>query len=194
MPASRSGAAPPRRRVWPAALLAVATLAYPFLVYFALGRFEPRWLALLLFALAVLRAWATREPMWLVAAAGAGVLALVAMSANALLPLKLYPVLVNAMLLAVFLASLRHPPSAIERLARLREPELPPHAVRYTRRVTQVWAVFFSVNGAIALATALWASDAAWALYNGLIAYLLIGLLFGVEWLVRQRVRRAHDD
>ena len=178
----------------PAALLAAATLAYPFLVYFALGRFEPRWLALLLFALAVLRAWATREPMWLVAAAGAGVLALVAMSANALLPLKLYPVLVNAVLLAVFLASLRHPPSAIERLARLREPELPPHAVRYTRRVTQVWAVFFFVNGAIALVTALWASDAAWALYNGLVAYLLIGLLFGIEWLVRQRVRRAHDD
>lgn len=193
MPAPSAGAATARRRL-PAVLLALATLAYPFLVYAALGRFEPRWLALLLFALALLRAWATREPMWLVAAAGAGVLALVAMTANALLPLKLYPVLVNLVLCCVFVASLRHPPSAIERLARLREPELPPRAVRYTRRVTQVWVGFFVLNGALALATALWASDATWALYNGLIAYLLIGLLFGIEWLVRQRVRRAGGD
>jgi uncharacterized membrane protein len=39
----------------------------------------------------------------------------------------------------------------------------------------------------------LWASERVWALYNGLIAYLLIGTLFAVEWLVRQRVKaRAH--
>ena len=193
MPAPSSGPATARRPVL-VALLAVATLAYPFLVYAALGRFEPRWLALLLFALAALRAVATRQPMWLAAAAGAGALAAAAFFANVLLPLKLYPVLVNAVLACVFAVSLRHPPTAIERLARLREPELPPRALRYTRRVTQVWLGFFVLNGAIALATAMWASDAVWALYNGLIAYLLIGLLFGVEWLVRQRVRRAGHD
>ena len=95
------------------------------------------------------------------------------------------------MLLAVFAISLRYPPSAIERLARLQEPDLPESGVRYTRRVTQVWCGFFIVNGSIALATVLWASDAAWALYNGLIAYLLMGLLFAAEWLVRRRVRAA---
>jgi uncharacterized membrane protein len=78
-------------------------------------------------------------------------------------------------------------------LARLREPDLPPHAVVYVRRVTQVWCGFFLLNGSVALATALWASERVWALYNGLIAYLLIGTLFAVEWLVRQRVKaRAH--
>ena len=55
-----------------------------------------------------------------------------------------------------------------------------------------MWCGFFVLNGALALATALWMSDRAWALYNGLIAYGLIGLLFGVEWLVRQRVRTGH--
>ena len=46
--------------------------------------------------------------------------------------------------------------------------------------------------GALALVTALWTSDRTWALYPGLIAYGLIGLLFGGEWLVRQRVKAGH--
>jgi uncharacterized membrane protein len=127
--------------------------------------------------------------VWLVAAAGALVLVVLSFLANQLLPLKLYPVLVNAVMLGVFATSLRHPPSAIERLARLREPELPPEAIAYTRKVTIVWCAFFVGNGAIALATALWASDRTWAAYNGLIAYVLMGVLFAGEWLVRQRVR-----
>ena len=174
--------------------LALLTIAYPLIVYLSLGRFEPRWLALLLFALAALRAIASPQPMWLAAAAGAGLLAFVAFFANVLLPLKLYPVLVNAVLAMVFAVSLRYPPTAIERLARLREPELPPRAVRYTRSVTWVWLGFFLLNGGIALATAVWASDAIWTLYNGLFAYLLIGALFAIEWLVRQRVRRVAAD
>ena len=43
-----------------ATVLLALSLAYPLVVYWALGRFEPRWLALLLFTLALLRAVATR--------------------------------------------------------------------------------------------------------------------------------------
>lgn len=175
-----------------ASLFIALSLAYPLVVYLALGRFEPRWLALLLLALALLRAFATRQPMWLIAAAGAAVLALLTTVFNQALPLKLYPALVNAVMLAVFATSLVFPPTVIERIARMSEPDLPPHAVVYTRRVTQVWCVFFVINGGLALATALWASDQTWALYNGGIAYLLMGALFAIEWLVRQRVRAAH--
>ncbi|MEO7917609.1 MAG: hypothetical protein ABIR16_08190 [Dokdonella sp.] len=175
------------------ALLIVAALSvvYPLLVYFGMGRVAPGWLALLLVVLAGLRAWATRQTIWLVAAGGGLLLAAAAALGNSVLPLKFYPVLVNAVLLAVFAISLRHPPSAIERLARLQEPDLPEAGVRYTRCVTQVWCGFFIGNGSIALATALWGSDAVWALYNGLIAYLLMGTLFAGEWLVRRRVRAA---
>ena len=62
----------------------------------------------------------------------------------------------------------------------------------YTRKVTQVWCGFFVLNGGLALGTALWASDATWALYNGLIAYGLMGVLFAGEWVVRRRVRAGH--
>jgi uncharacterized membrane protein len=106
--------------------------------------------------------------------------------------LKLYPALVNAVMLAVFAVSLRFPPSAVERIARLSDPHLPPQGVAYTRRVTQVWCGFFVLNGVAALATALWASDQVWAFYNGLLAYVLMGALFGGEWLIRQRVMAAH--
>jgi uncharacterized membrane protein len=124
---------------------------------------------------------------------GALLLAALAVSSNALLPLKLYPVLVNAVMLSVFAYTLVSPPSMIERFARLREPDLPSQAIAYTRRVTQVWCVFFVVNGAISLATALWSSPAVWSLYNGVIAYLLMGLLLGGEYLVRLRFkRRSH--
>jgi uncharacterized membrane protein len=179
--------------MWLTALTVLITLLYPLAIWFGRGQVEPRWLAGLL-----LLAVATRVPAlrlsgvarWSVA--GALLLAACAVWSNMLLPLKLYPVLVNGVLLAAFGYSLAAPPSMVERLARLREPDLPPAAVGYTRRVTQVWCGFFVVNGAIALGTALWASEAVWSLYTGVVAYLLMGLLFGGEWLVRRRFKRLH--
>lgn len=176
-----------------AVLLSVLTLAYPLLVYASLQWLEPRWLALLLLAIALARLGGGRRDVlaWATAAL-ALLLALVTGWLNATLPLKLYPVAVNALMLLLFGLSLVHPPTLVERIARVHEPDLPPHAVAYTRRVTQVWCVFFIVNGSVALATALYASEALWALYNGMVAYLLMGALFGAEWLVRQRVRARH--
>ncbi|WP_317202887.1 hypothetical protein [Janthinobacterium sp.] len=179
--------------MWLTALTALITLLYPLAIWYGQGQIEPRWLAGLL-----LLAAATRLPSlklggaarWSVA--GAMLLVGCAIWSNLLLPLKLYPVLVNGALLIVFAYSLGAPQSIIERLARLREPDFPPAAVAYTRRVTQVWCGFFLVNGGVALGTALWASDAVWSLYTGVIAYLLMGLLFGAEYLARRRFKRSH--
>jgi uncharacterized membrane protein len=95
-------------------------------------------------------------------------------------------------MLTAFAYSLAYPPSVVERIARMQEPDLPDAAIGYTRRVTQVWCVFFIFNGAVALATALYATPAVWSLYNGVIAYGLMGTLFGIEYLVRLRFRRRH--
>jgi uncharacterized membrane protein len=89
-------------------------------------------------------------------------------------------------MLLLFGLSLVYPPSMAERFARVSEPELAPYGVRYTRHVTQVWCVFFVGNGAVATYTALYASREIWAWYNGLIAYLLMGILFAGEWLFRR--------
>jgi len=174
-------------------LTALVVLAYPLLIWYAHGKIEPWLLALVLLALALLRLLTLRlerRYRWLSLAALA--LALPALCWNAMLPLKLYPVAVNLVMLSVFGHSLLHPPSLIERLARLQDPQLPAFAVAYTRRVTQVWCGFFVLNGSIALGLAVWASSALWSLYTGVISYLAMGMLFAGEYLVRLYVRRQH--
>jgi len=175
------------------AVALLLTVLYPLAIWLGHGQVEPRWLALLLLLAVGCRLPALklqRTARWSVAAAL--LLAAIALWSNLLLPLKLYPVLVNVVLLATFGYSLWAPPSVVERLARLREKDFPPAAVRYTRRVTQLWCGFFIVNGGIALGTALWASEAVWSLYTGVIAYILMALLFGGEYLVRLRFKRLH--
>ncbi|TYO75191.1 hypothetical protein DQ397_002712 [Pseudomonas sp. CK-NBRI-02] len=170
--------------------LVIAGVLYPFAVYFGLARFAPWQFALLLAALWLARAVGTaRRPgdlgMTAVALAFCAVLAL---SDSAQL-LRWYPVLVNAFMLALFASSLKYGPPVVERMARLREPDLPPAAVAYTQRVTQVWSLFFVINGVIAAGLTLWAPLTWWTLYNGLIAYLAMGVLFAAEWLTRHHVR-----
>lgn len=173
-------------------LTAALTLLYPLAIWLGHGQLEPRWLACVLLLAVASRLPALRisaAARW--SAAGALVLVGLAVWSNVLLPLKLYPVLVNMAFLAAFGISLTTPMSMVERMARLREPDLPPEGVRYTRRVTQAWCVFFVINGSLALATSLWASEAVWSLYNGVIAYGLMGLMFGGELLLRRRMRKV---
>ncbi|MEO1018124.1 MAG: hypothetical protein AAFY56_10575 [Pseudomonadota bacterium] len=108
------------------------------------------------------------------------------------LGVRLYPVFMSAAMLWAFSRSLYHPPTMIERFARILEPDLDEFGVQYTRKVTIVWIGFFAINGCIALWTAILGNWAVWAIYNGAISYLLAGLLFMIEYLVRRRMRRRH--
>ena len=176
-----------------AALVAVVAALYPLAVYAAQGRVEPRVLALALGVAAAARfalgKGAFVRGLSLVILA----LTVVVLLSNATLPLKLYPVAVNASFLVLFAWGLYAPPTVIERMVRVRTPDLPPEAVAYIKKVTGVWCIFFLLNGTTAFVTARYASTAVWTLYNGLIAYGLMGLLFAGEYLVRRRVmRRVH--
>lgn len=171
-------------------LLVAATLCYPLLIYLLLNRhggYGVRALALPLAVIAVLRVVLERDWWW---GGALAVLAAVTAFTGYSLPAKLYPVAVNLGFLAVFGQSLRKPPSFVERIARLAEPDLPPQGVLYTRQVTQAWCVFFAANAAVAGWLAVAGSTQAWALYTGGIAYVLAGVLFAAEFLLRQRVRR----
>jgi uncharacterized membrane protein len=115
-----------------------------------------------------------------------GVLALLAL--RPLLAVEAYPLIVNLGLASVFAWSLAQPPTAIERIARLTNPDLPPEAVAYIRVVTKVWIAFFLINATITSACAVWFNIAIWSLWTGVISYLLIGALFAGEVIVRRRV------
>lgn len=105
-----------------------------------------------------------------------------------------YPVVINSSLALIFLYSLYNPPPVIEKLARLKTPNLPEKAIKYTRTVTKVWLVFFIINATIAAYTALCSSLATWTLYNGLLSYIGIGILFGIEYIVRLRVQKSDEN
>ena len=172
-------------------LLLIAGILYPFAVYYGLEHWSPRVFAALLGGLWLARALtARRRPGGLWLAVAALVFCLLLGVANEPALLRWYPVLLNLMLLALFGLSLKFGPPLVERMARLREPELPEVAVRYTRTVTKVWALFFLGNTFLLMALAMWAPLSWWTLYTGFISYGLIGLLFAGEWLVRQQVRK----
>jgi uncharacterized membrane protein len=170
--------------------LLLAGLAYPFAVYLGLEHLSPRLFALLLGALWLARLLSgKRTQLSYTMAAAALLFCLLLGLAGEPALLRWYPVLISLALLGLFAGSLCSGMPIIERLARLSEPDLPPAAVRYTRQVTWVWVGYFVVNAGIASSLALWAPLSWWTLYTGLIAYLLMGLLFAGEWLIRQRVR-----
>lgn len=72
------------------------------------------------------------------------------------------------------------------------EPDIKPKVLEYTRKLTYVWAVFTFLNWLVSVAT-VFMSEAVWALYNGFISYLLIGMFFAVEYIVRIRFKRKYD-
>ncbi len=169
---------------------------YPFVVFYSLDVIEPRTLGLLLLLMLILRnhyearrflrglGWLSHAVLAALVALSVGV-----MATNSELLLRLYPAAINLGMLLLFGLSLLHPPSMVEQFARLHKPQLSAADIVYTRRVTIIWCVFFVANGALAAYTALLGSRELWVLYNGLIAYVLIGALMGGEWLYRRYVR-----
>lgn len=175
-------------------VLAVIVLAaYPLLVFAGISSFGARPLALVLLALLGLRFFLpglpSRTTQLLILLVGVMVIAPTLWFDRADY-LRFYPVLMNIAMLGLFASSLLAEQTIIEKIARVSEPTLSAAGVRYTRRVTQIWCAFFILNASIALYTAMACSFATWALYNGLIAYGLMGLLFTGEYLVRRIFRR----
>ncbi|MDQ6439933.1 hypothetical protein [Klebsiella quasipneumoniae] len=175
-------------------LTGILLLAWPFIIWFGLAHNSLQGLIPLMALMLFLRFRQTRRRAGalsvvtqIVAVAGMTLcIASYLLKTHQLL--LFYPVVVNSVMLAVFGGSLWSTMPIIERLARLREPDLPERAVRYTRRVTQIWCAFFIINGGIALFTALYGDLSLWTAWNGMISYLLMGTLMAGEWLVRQRV------
>ena len=181
---------------------ALLKIAYPLVLIGAWHFGKPRYAGIALLALLWAQRWVGAGSVstllrqltpldWLIAGTLTCTSAAVAITDNELL-LRLYPALVNTGLLLSFAATLRSGPSMIETFARMRLPDLQPRAVRYTRRVTQVWCVFFALNGLTAVVAALYWSRGAWALYNGVIAYVLVGVLIAAEAAFRHWVVRPH--
>jgi uncharacterized membrane protein len=179
------------RRNGLAAILLVASLAYPAAVYFGRSAVPPLTFVAAALLLMTLRTFTLDVPTeseqrGLLIASAVALVILAALDPP--VAAKAYPVVMSAAVAAVFGMSLARPPSLIERYARLRHPDLPPEGRDYCRAVTMVWTAWLSVNALVALVLAIFGSDAAWALWTGVIAYLIMGLLFAGEFVLRRVV------
>lgn len=187
------------------AFLVIVSVAYPCLVFLGLVVFKvsPRILSLVVVLVAAgnflsltgkKRDDAGRAAGKIALTAVLGLLAALIMVFNSGFFLKLYPLVISAFLLGSFAFTLARPPSMILRFATLQDKELPhrdsyPVVVRYCRAVTIVWCGFFVFNLCVSAYTMLFLPDFAWSLYNGLISYILIGVLFFGEMIVRRFVQ-----
>jgi uncharacterized membrane protein/acyl-CoA synthetase (AMP-forming)/AMP-acid ligase II/3-hydroxymyristoyl/3-hydroxydecanoyl-(acyl carrier protein) dehydratase len=114
---------------------------------------------------------------------------------NSAVILKLYPLLMNILFLFAFGSTLFFPPNMIFRFATMQDKSIKgsineKRVAAYCRKVTFVWCGFFICNGSISAWTIFSGSDALWSVYNGGISYILIGLLFAGEFVVRKMVQR----
>lgn len=186
-------------------LAGVALLAYPVLVWLGLSSRSPRAIALILLCVLApaaflrLRTVAGRELRGLAAIPLASLASLALASwLDSLGFILAVPVAINAILLLTFGATLRAGARPmIERFARLQESSLSAEQLAWCRLWTCIWCLFFVVNGGLAAGLACLAPLSWWALYNGLVAYALIGSLLATEWLLRRRrfpgLREAGD-
>ena len=106
--------------------------------------------------------------------------------------LKLYPVIVNSFIFCVFFCSLFCEETVIQKIAKKMDGKLTDFSRKYTRNLTYVWCIFLFVNLLISIAT-VFMSAKIWELYNACISYLALGIMFGVEYIVRIILRAKYD-
>lgn len=179
-------------------IIAMVVILYPIAIYFGLQHFESKLIALLLAALVVIRSFVARgklfqaiKGLWIVVFFAGLAIASLSYFLNSTIGLQLYPAIITTSFLVVFSYSLYSPPSIIERIARIQDPDLPAAAIPYTKKVTKIWCLFFIFNILASLYTVFFTTIEIWTLYNGLISYVLMGTLFLAELIYRKLVHQA---
>lgn len=177
----------PTKCAQPDIILACFALAYPALVYYLQDTLPPTAFVVLALSLVALRLALVRgggdrfRPALVATAIALTVIA----SLNVTLAARSYPVLMSLAAASVFAVTLFQPASLVERIAVSRGNAWSEGLRAYCRKVTLLWAVWLTLNAAVAAVLAMGSDDRTWALWTGLVSYLISGLLFGIEWLVR---------
>jgi len=173
------------------AAIGIGLLGYPYLLEGALARFGVRSVCSALLVLGAVSfpfGARARSAVGVVAWPGlviAGVLGLGLIS-GARDALLLVPAFVYLGLAETFRASLAREDSIIERCARWIVPEAPDFVRAYCRKLTGFWVGFFVACAAVIAGLALAGAAAAWQAVTGWGIYALMGLVSGLEFIVRK--------
>ena len=115
-------------------------------------------------------------------------------SNNALF-LKFYPVAVFISFLYTFGITLFTPPNIIYRFATMQDKTIKTSVNRnlvekYCYKVTIAWCLYFIFGCLMALYTVFFCSYKFWSIWNGGVSYILMGLMFVVEFIIRKGVNK----
>lgn len=176
----------------------VLLLAYPLLVHLAVVWRAPllEWLALvLLCAIPQFRSLRAGQPgNWLLLLVLAALLYALVRVGGGMVVLFIQPVLIPATLAAVFAGSLRRGQvPLVTRMAQMIGGPLEPEGRVYTRQVTWLWVWVLGLLAATDLGLALFAAAPAWSLFSNFLSYVLVGLVFVIEYGYRRLRFPTHD-
>jgi len=99
--------------------------------------------------------------------------------------LMVLPAATQAAFGLTFLRSLSGTP-LIEHFARMVKPELGAGELAHCRAWTRVWGVYLIALAGLGLVLARWASLEVWTAYVGVVSYVMVGVLFAIEYVVRK--------
>lgn len=100
---------------------------------------------------------------------------------------KLIPIIIQSSLMLFFGKTLLRGkgPSLVERFAQLEFPDIPPVLSRYCRHLTIMWTGFFAFNIVTCILLALFAPVEWWAIFTGVLIFLLTAVLMVTEYIWR---------
>lgn len=171
-------------------------LVYPLVVYLGINRVSPAVLGVILGCMVAIKFYLTPQKdysqtlvLLLMVTFSLGVAV-----SNSEMTLRFYPVLMSCAVASMFALSLFQPQSLIERFARMAGKTITSNAKRYSRRLTLLWSILLLVNAIVAGYFALYATMKSWALYNGLLSYVVFILFFCLEYGFRQYYIRRYGE
>lgn len=167
----------------------IVVLAYPLLIYLGVNRVGPGIFALVLLVMAAVRYRLSEQKnkkIQLLLLACVGVYSAAVALLDSTQALLFYPTVTNLGAALMFGLSLFERETIIERFAKMAGNEITENAKRYTWKLTLLWVCLLCTNAVFTAYSALFFSFDAWALYNGLLAYLIFGLFGGLEYIYRQ--------
>ncbi len=108
--------------------------------------------------------------------------------------LYLLPILVNAMLLLIFVNSLRRDSTPlITRIGLILDGPQNDRSQHYTKRVTQAWVLFFTFMTMETALLSIFAPPSVWSFFANFANYVLIALFMASEYVIRIRYLPDQD-
>ena len=105
------------------------------------------------------------------------------------------PVIINFLIFALFASTLvGDSQPLVTRFATIIRKDVPAEVDSYCRKVTWVWAVFFLFIAIISIYLSVSASIEIWSWFTNVLTYILIMVMFILEFAVRRFMLKEHMD